>query len=288
MNNTLPVNYSTEAMSDKNFLRFSEFIHEEYGIKMPSSKRTMLQARLQKRLLKLGMGSFTEYCDYVFSPVGVREELSHMVDVVTTNKTDFFREPAHFDYMTQTVLPQLVNANGSGIRRRLSVWSSGCSTGEEPYTLAMVLREFVEECPGFHFSIIATDISNIVLEKASLGIYERDKVDPVPIDLKRKYLLRSKKRDEDLVRIVPELRGLVQFRRLNLMDHDFNMRNPKDIIFCRNVIIYFDQPTQKRLVNQLCRYLRPGGYLFLGHSETLNGLDAPLTPVAPTVYRKLK
>jgi len=273
-------------MSDREFNRFSEFIHGECGIKMPTSKKTMLQARIQKRLRKLGIRSFAEYCDYVFSLEGTRTELVHMIDVVTTNKTDFFREPGHFDYLIETALPELINSKGSGLKRKFMVWSAGCSTGEEPYTLAMILSNFAEKYPRFKFSIIATDISTNVLEKAKLGIYDKEKVDPVPIVLKKKYLLRNKDRKKGLVRVVPELRSLVQFWRLNLMDGDYGIRGKMDVIFCRNVIIYFDGPTQERLLSRLCRHLMPGGYLFMGHSETLNGLDLPLISVAPTVYRK--
>ena len=141
------------------FRRLSEFIHASCGIKLPPAKKTMLEGRLRKRLRALGMTSFDRYCEYLFSSQGLRSEYIHMIDAVTTNKTDFFREPDHFDYLSQSVLPELVGLHGLGVRKTLNVWSAGCSTGEEPYTLAMVLSEFAEECPGFHFSILATDIS---------------------------------------------------------------------------------------------------------------------------------
>lgn len=276
----------TYSLSESDLHRLSEFIHTECGIKMPPSKKTMLEARLQKRLRFLGLSSFSQYCDYVFSPQGMESELVHMIDVITTNKTDFFREPSHFSYLTQKALPDLIVAYGAAVRKKFAIWSAGCSTGEEPYTLAIVLSEFSESYPGFTFTVLATDISTKVLEKAKTGIYEEERLEPVPAHLVKKYFLKSKNREKKLVRIVPELRQLVKFRRLNFMDEDFGFREPINIVFCRNVIIYFDRPTQERLLNKLCRHLAPGGYVFMGHSETLNGLDVPLISVAPTVYRK--
>ena len=273
------------VLKDREFNRFSTFIYEEVGIKMPLAKKTMLEARLQKRLKALGIGSFEAYADYVFSAEGQREELVHLIDVVTTNKTDFFREPAHFEYLVKTAIPSLMDDREAGFRSPLKVWSAGCSTGEEPYTLAMVLSEFGEAHPGFRSSILATDISTVVLSKSRNAIYAEDRVDPIPLPLKKKYLLKSRDKSKGLVRIVPHLRSMVQFRRLNFME-DFSLPEQLDVIFCRNVIIYFDKPTQERLLNRFWRQLVRGGYLFLGHSETLNGLNVPLLPVASTVYRK--
>lgn len=274
------------AMSDREFSHFAEFIYDKCGIKMPPAKKTMLEARLQKRLRVLGIGSFHEYADYLFSREGQGLELIHLIDVVTTNKTDFFREPAHFDYLVSTALPTLAESRGVGFRKGLSLWSAGCSSGEEPYTLAMVLSEFAEQNQGFSYNILATDICTTVLDKAKTAVYPEERVEPVSLPLKRKYLLRGKDRQSGLVRIVPELRNRIRFRRLNFMDDDFGMREPMDIIFCRNVVIYFDKRTQERLLNKFARHLIPGGYLFMGHSETLSGLDVPFVQVASTVYRK--
>lgn len=252
---------------------------------MPEVKATMLEARLQKRLRALGLRNFTEYCDFLFSPEGLEKELVPMLDVVTTNKTDFFREPDHFEHLTQKVLPDWLKRHDGA---RLSIWSAGCSTGEEPYTLAMVLAEFALNNPRFDFQILATDISTRVLEKAKAAIYAEAQVEPVPMDLKRKYLLRSKDRASATVRIVPELREKVRFRRLNFMDEDFGMRDQLDVIFCRNVIIYFDRPTQEKLLQRFHRQMKPGAFIFMGHSETLSGLNVPLVSVYPTVYRRLR
>ena len=278
---------SNMAISDKIFHDLSEFISSELGIKMPAAKRTMLQGRLMKRLRTLKMSSFEAYCQYIFSPAGKAQELVHMLDAVTTNKTDFFREPRHFDILTQTVLPELVSLRGSGGRRKFTLWSAGCSTGAEPYTLAMVLHEFASSCDYFDYVILATDISTKVLAKARDAIYTENEVRPIPLPLKKKYLLRSKKRAQGLVRLVPEIRSKVAFRRLNFMDQDYAIADAMDMVFCRNVIIYFDRPTQQLVLSRLCRHLRPGGYLFMGHSETLNGFHLPLQQVSTTVYRKI-
>lgn len=273
------------VLKDREFNRFSSFIYDEVGIKMPPSKKTMLEARLQKRLKALGLNTFDEYADLVFSVAGNSDELIHLIDVVTTNKTDFFREPAHFDYLVKSAIPSLIDNCDAGIRNPLKIWSAGCSTGEEPYTLAMVLSEFIAANPGFRTSILASDISASVLSKARNAIYTEDRVDTIPLYLKKKYLLRSRDTTKSLVRIAPHLRQMVNFRRLNFME-EFGLPEHMDIIFCRNVIIYFDKPTQERLLNRFHQQLVRGGFLFLGHSETLSGINVPLHPVATTVYRK--
>jgi len=275
-------------ITDKEFRKLGEYIHTRYGIKMPPVKKTMLEARLQKRLRTLGMSSFSEYSKYLFSPDGLKDELVNMVNMVTTNKTDFFREPQHFDYLVEEALPTIEREWGGGIRRPLKIWSAGCSTGEEPYTMAMVLSEYAAKHSGFSFEVMGSDISTTVLEKAKTAIYKHFKVDPVPMELKKKYLLRNRDRSRDEVRIVPELRRQVHFRRINFIEDDFGLREKMDIIFCRNVIIYFDRPTQEKLLNRLSGHLRDQGFIFMGHSETLSGLNVPLRPVVPTVYRKIR
>lgn len=275
------------TLCDREFTRFSRFIYENVGIKMPPAKKTMLEARLQKRLKALGIPSFEEYADYVFSQEGLASELVHLIDVVTTNKTDFFREPAHFDLLAKTVLPTILQARGDVLRDPVRIWSAGCSTGEEPYTLAMVLSEFAVGRPDFRVAITASDICTQVLQTAKAGIYPEERTDPIPLSLKKKYLLRSREKTKSLVRISPKLRSLVSFRRVNFMDDNFGISEKMDIIFCRNVVIYFDKPTQQTLMRKFHRQLRPGGYLFIGHSETLSGLDVSFKAVASTVYRKV-
>lgn len=273
----------TCQMSDKDFKRFAEFIYEECGIKLPPAKKTMLEARLQKRLRALAMKDFKQYTDFLFSPQGLDSELRHLIDQVTTNTTDFFREPKHFEYLYSTVLPAWYARFGHS--RPLRLWSAGCSIGAEPYTLGVVLSEFKENNPEFRFSILATDISRQVLGKAKQAVYTADQARGVPGKLMRKYFLRSKDRTKKLVRVAPEVRRLVDFRWLNFME-PFSFDKPMDIIFCRNVIIYFDKPTQERLMRKFCGNLLPGGHLFIGHSESLAGMVMPLTQVAPTIYAR--
>lgn len=271
-------------ISDKDFSRFSQLIYDVCGIKMPPHKQSMLEARLRKRLRFLGLSSYEDYRKYLFSQDGMVEELTSMIDVVTTNKTDFFREPRHFDFLIGTVLPSLIPLTGAGIDRPLRIWSAGCSSGEEPYTLAMFLEEFLWEDKRLTYQIMGTDISTQVLEKAVLGIYHRDKIEPVPENLRKKYLLKSRDKSDPKVRIIPEIRAKIKFHRLNFMDEKFNIADRQDIIFCRNVIIYFDRQTQERFLTRLCACLQPGGYLFMGHSETLSGMPLPLKQLAPAVY----
>lgn len=277
---------SSPQMSSETFHLFSEYIQEELGIKMLENKQVMLQARLMKRLRALAIDTYEEYYDYLFSAEGIDKELPYFVHQVTTNKTDFFREPGHFQYMVEHALPILLGENTYSRQKPLRVWSSACSTGEEPYTLAMVMADYAELQQQVAFSILATDISPTVLQAATQGIYESAKVDPVPHSLRRKYLLRSKDRKRDMVRIVPELRSKVRFQWINLKAQTFDIDNVMDIIFCRNVIIYFSRTTQEQVIGNLCKQLRPGGYLFMGHSETLSGFSLPLKQVATTIYRK--
>jgi chemotaxis protein methyltransferase CheR len=270
-------------LSVKDFVRLSTFIYDQCGIKITDAKKVMLEARLQKRLKYYNFKSFSQYCDFLFTPDGMDDELIQMIDVVTTNKTDFFREPNHFHFLANKAIPDLVMDKK---KRSITVWSAGCSSGEEPYTISMVLSECMQTIRDFSFLILATDISTKVLEKAKIAVYESERIAAIPSECKRKYLLKSKNPLKNLYRIVPELRQTVKFRRLNFMDSDFGFREPIDVIFCRNVIIYFDKATQERLLNRFCEHLAPSGYLFMGHSETLLGMNVPLVQVAPTIYRK--
>lgn len=272
-------------MTTSDFKKLSSFIYEQYGIKMPDAKQTMLQSRLHKRLRALNIRSFKEYIDYVFSKEGQREELLHMIDEVSTNKTDFFREPAHFDFLTHQLLPEFVSQNpGSNI---LKAWSAGCSSGEEPYTLAIVLSEFAAKNPGFDFSILGTDISSRILQTAVNAVYPEERINIIPMALKRKYFLRSKDRNKRTVRLVPQIRNKVHFQRLNFMDASYNISGTFDIIFCRNVLIYFDRQTQQNVINRLSTKLKPNGYFFLGHSESITNMSVPLRQVRPTIFTRI-
>jgi chemotaxis protein methyltransferase CheR len=273
------------VLSDHEFNRLSDFVREQIGISLTAAKKTMLQARLQKRLRMLNMKNFREYVAYLFSPEGIAHEIGDFIDVVTTNKTDFFREPHHFEYMVGEAIPTL-EERGVLQRHQLRAWSAASSYGHEAYTMGMMLSEYAETQPRFNWSILGTDISTRVLEHARKGIYREEDVEVVPTTLKKKYLLRSKDSSKRIVKIVPELQEQIEFRRLNLVHDDYHIDHMFEIIFCRNVIIYFDKPTQAAILTHLCEYLPPGGYLFLGHSESLNGISLPLESVAPTIYRK--
>lgn len=286
MNEPPKADYASNALSDRDFNRVSKFIHERIGIFLPETKKLLLEGRLRKRMKVTGIASLGEYCDYLFTANGIKEELSNMVDAVTTNKTDFFREAHHFTYLTEKALPELTRAKLISHARTALVWSSACSTGEEPYTLAMVLSEYARKTGGFDYLILATDISSQVLEKAEQAVYESEKVEPVPYDLRKKYLLKSRNPGKSVVRIVPELRQKVSFKRMNLVEKPYRVPDEIHAIFCRNVLIYFDPPTQEVVIRQFCKHLVPGGYLFLGHSETLKDMDVPLEYMAPTIYRR--
>lgn len=276
--------YGRKEMSDKSFKLLSTFIYRELGIKMPPVKKIMLQSRLQKRLCTLKLNSFDEYTSLVFSKEGQAAELIHMIDLVTTNKTDFYREPAHFDILTNSVLNEIMSENKK--KGRISVWSAGCSSGEEPFTLAIVLEEFLKN-KDVDFDILATDLSYRILQKASLAIYPENRIDMIPLETRKKYFLRGRDKQEKTVRIVPELRSKVNFQRLNLMDSNYFISKEFDIIFCRNVLIYFDRETQEKVINNLITKLRNGGYFFLGHSESISSMKVPLSQIKPTVFKKI-
>ena len=280
----MPTVESEEAreLSPQTFARFARFITGEIGIKMPESKLTMVQSRLLRRVRDLRLNSVEQYSEYFFTSSNA-EEREHFINAITTNKTDFFREPEHFDYLTRVALPSLSAARR---RERTKVWSAGCSSGEEPYTLAMVLKEYAAEHTGFDFAVLATDISTKVLKLAKGAVYQESQIVPIPPELRRKYLWRSRAKDQALVRIVPELPRKVTSHALNFMAEDYRIRDLLDVVFFRNVLIYFDRSTQEAVINKMCRNLAPGGYFFAGHSESLAGLDVPLRCVHTSIFRK--
>ncbi|NVO11802.1 MAG: protein-glutamate O-methyltransferase [Bacteroidales bacterium] len=276
--------YKAELTLD-DFNRLSSFIYHESGIKMPPIKRVMLQSRLQKRLKELRISSFKDYCNYVFSNEGSNNEIIHMLDVVSTNKTDFFREPAHFDFFTSTILPEYIS--NVKFNKIIKIWSAGCSSGEEPYTIAIVIYEFLEKNPSFDFYILGTDISTNILQKAANAIYKEDRVACIPYSLKQKYLLRSKERTNPTVKISNQLRSKIHFERLNFMDDYYNLKDKFDVVFCRNVLIYFDRETQEKVINKICLKINEGGYFFLGHSESILNMKVPLKQIKPTIFQKI-
>jgi chemotaxis protein methyltransferase CheR len=275
---------SSSKLTSQDFNRLSGFIYNNYGIKLPITKKTMLESRLQKRLTKLGFTSYTSYCDFLFSKEGLAKELVPMIDIVTTNKTDFFRESSHFKFLTDNVLPKF---NPERIESKsLRIWSAACSSGEEPYSIAITLKEYSQTQPT-NFTILGTDISSEILEKAKLSVYDEEKIEGIPLSLKKKYFLKSKDRAFGKVKLMPEIRSHVSFKRLNLMDKSYEVGAEMDIIFCRNVLIYFDRSTQEAVINKLAGKLKRGGYFFLGHSESISNMRVPLQQIVPTIFRKL-
>lgn len=265
----------------RDFDRLSPLIHRLVGIKMPPNKRTMVEGRLRRRLAATGAETFSDYCDALFENGDDGPEVVHFIDAITTNKTDFFREPEHFRLLTQTILPALPKT-----QRKLKMWSAACSTGAEPYTMAMVAGEFIQGRPEMDVSITATDICTTVLATAFNGIYTTDTVAPVPDSLRQRYVLKSKDQTSNVVRMAPSLRSKIRFGRLNLMAASYDLDRDFDVIFCRNVLIYFDRKDQGAVLRRLVDHLRPGGILTVGHSETLHGFDLPVEPIGHTMFRR--
>jgi chemotaxis protein methyltransferase CheR len=271
-----------DYLNPREFDAMAKFIEGYSGIKMPPSKKTMMECRLRRRAQALGMHSLKEYVDFLFHKNGFAEEATDLIDAVTTNKTDFFREPKHFDFLRDEAVPLLAEL-GYLDRPPLKVWSAAASIGAEAFPLAMVLAEMRDIVP--HFSILGTDISTQVLKAGAEAIYPEAMADEVPDEYRRRYMLRGKGSASAKVRIVPELRRTVRFQHLNLMDASYNVDRDMHVVFCRNILIYFDKATQMKVLSQIGRHIVRGGFLFLGHSETVAGFDLPFVQVAPSVFR---
>ena len=271
-------------LSNNEFDKLSKFIYDNYGINLPITKKTLLESRLQKHLRELGVTSFKKYIDSICSGTE-SEEVVNMINLVSTNKTHFFRESLHFSFLQKEVLP---HARPSG-KDKFQIWSAASSTGEEVYSIAITLEEFLAKNGQQHinYSILGTDISTDALQAGHNAIYNETQVDGLSLDLKKKYLLKSIDRKERKVRVIKKIRDKVLFKRFNLIQDRYPAPETFDIIFCRNVLIYFDKPTQERVIRSLARCLRIGGYLLLGHSESLMGIDLPLKPRVHTGYQKI-
>ncbi len=271
-------------LEDKDFKELSDFIYDNYGINLYPNKKVLVKSRLQSRLNALGISTYSEYCDFVLNKDPNRKEAVEMINRLSTNKTDFFREDDHFHLLSHNFLKSYIT---SANKNQLLIWSAGCSSGEEPYTIAMVLQEEKQKIPAFDFKIYASDISTSVLQKASKAIYSTNYLHQIPIQYKIKYLLKNKDSTKNQFRIAPELRNKVEFFRYNLLNPKLPTNDKMDIIFCRNTLIYFDRSTQKLVVEKLLKGLVTGGYLFLGHSESLINMNFNLAHVAASVYKKL-
>lgn len=270
------------------FQAFRELIYSESGISLNSSKRDLVCSRLARRLRHFGFGSFAEYYQYLIEEDTTGVERQVMINCLTTNKTDFFREAHHFDFLRNSVLPGLCSRAKNGGKRKIRIWSAGCSTGEEPYTLAITLKENLDPDFGWDVRILASDIDTDCLAKAEAGVYPAERLELVPDHLRKKYFSPSASGGPNQLSASLDLRQLIAFRHVNLIEEPWPMRAQFDMIFCRNVIIYFDRETQLRLVERFASILNPEGFLFLGHSESLHGLTDRFEPLGGSIYRLKK
>lgn len=278
---------SSDRMSAKDFERLGTIIQNHCGIRMPPGKKTMVEGRLRRRARALSFSSIHDYCRHLLDDGHLEAEMVELIDAVTTNKTDFFREIDHFNFLVKQGLPHLGGLpHRPGRDRPMKLWSAACSIGAEPYTLAMVLSEHARAVRNFRFEICATDICTDVLTKAKTAVYPDEMFLPVPPDMARRYARRSRDPAKPTVRMIPEIRQCVRFGHLNLMDETYAVDDNMDVIFCRNILIYFDKETQSTVLKKLCRHLRIGGLLFVGHSETVAGIGLPLRQVSTAVFTR--
>jgi chemotaxis protein methyltransferase CheR len=269
-------------MRDSEFDFIRHLVYERSRINLSPDKRQLVSARLGKRLRATNVPTISDYVRLLQAP-DAGEELTHLIDAISTNHTFFFRESAHFDYLRSAVVPEMLARSRTERWSRLRVWSAACSSGEEPYSIAITLAECM---PSFPWQIEASDISRRILAKAAAGIYSAETVSKVPREILRTHFQRGFGPQEGNYRVKPALQQKVTFHHLNLLDDDLPFREPFHVIFCRNVMIYFDRATQDELVNRLAERLIPGGYLFVGHSESLTQMRHSLQAVKPAVYRK--
>ena len=269
--------------TDNDFNYISNLINEHAGIRLISTKRELVYARLSKRLRALGINTFREYCDLLRD--GDVQELIHCINAITTNVTTFFREIHHFEFLEKTVLPALIEQKGRTPMPRLRIWSAGCSSGEEPYSIEIVMREQTA-LQRWDVKVLATDLDTHILERANKGHYDIKQLEKVSPERCKRWFRVGTGNNTNLVSVVPELRERIRFRQLNLKD-EWPMRGPFDAIFCRNVVIYFDKEMQKKLFNRFADMLTPNGYLFIGHSESLFGISDRFKVAGRTIYRKI-
>lgn len=266
-------------MTDANFKVIRELVYDSAGIVLGEHKREMVYSRLARRLRSLNLSHFDEYCQYLESHK--EQEFSHFINSITTNLTSFFRENHHFEYLKQTVIPELKKQHA--LDKRIRVWSAGCSTGEEPYSIAMTMvPEF--SASQWDLKVLATDLDSNVLAKAKAGVYSDTNVSGLDQIIQQKGFVRNK--DGSQFKIKSELQQHIHFKRLNLLA-EWPMKGPFDIIFCRNVVIYFDMPTKNNLMRRYASLLRPGGYLFMGHSESMSREITDFKPLGQTIYQKV-
>lgn len=265
-------------MKKSTFRKIRDLVYSNSGISLTEKKYALVQARIAKRLRILGLNSYEDYIDYI-SGDKHEEEMVNLLNVISTNTTSFFRESDHFD-----ILSDAVKQWRSEGQKKFRFWSAACSTGEEPYTMAMILNEIIED-KGVDLKILATDISIDALQACREGIYTEEKLKPVSEALKKKYFIREKNEKNVLYRADHSLKRFTTFARMNLSKPPYPMKGPFDVIFCRNVMIYFDNRVRQRMIREMSRLIKPGGYLLIGHSETLMGLESDFKTIRPSVYQ---
>jgi chemotaxis protein methyltransferase CheR len=276
--------HDRSSLSAPLFSKFQQLIYQEAGIWLATHKHALLTGRLARRLRLLGLSGMQEYYQLVTQP-DQQHERAVMIDCITTNETHFFREPRHFDFLERHVFPRWQQEAASGDRlTHLRIWSAGCSSGEEPYSLAMLLLKHFPEDKGWDLEVLATDISTRVLEKARAAIYPIEKSKEIPPEYLRAYMLKGKGEHKGEMKVSPELHRVVRFARVNLHADSYPILGSFDLIFCRNVLIYFDQESKEKVIGGIVRHLSPSGLLFVGHSEHLGGIAPNLKTVAPTIH----
>lgn len=269
-------------LPDRHFNQLKRLVYEHTGISLSESKKELVRRRFSPRLRELGLKDFGEYCELVSQ--GSTEELTHFVNAITTNLTSFFREPHHFDFLEQRLLPELIEKKS--VNKKLRIWSAGCSTGEEPYSIAISLYRIIPNIDSWNIKILATDIDTNILERAKRGVYGVERLEGLPRERTKGWFYKGRGKNEGRVKVNPKLQGLIHFKKLNLME-DWPLNQPFDIIFCRNVMIYFDDQTQKRLIGRFCELQQVGSHLFLGHSESLYRVTSQYDLIGHTVYQRV-
>ena len=271
-------------LSDREFRMLQQLIYREAGIHLSEAKKALVSGRLGRRVRALGCRDFTAYYQHVAAD---RSERTAMLDCISTNETRFFREPKQFEFLEQLVLPRWRALGDAGrIPKRIRAWSAACSTGEEPYTLAMVLASHFPAADGWSVEILASDLSTRVLAAARDGVWPVERGNDIPERMRKAWMLRGVRSEEGRMRAHPSLQSMIEFRRVNLNDDDYGVRGMFDLLFCRNVLIYFNRESKERVIRKLARHLSPSGLFFLGHSESLAASSFGMEHAGPTVYRR--
>lgn len=270
------------VLTDSEYKDICSLVYQNTGIILNEEKRKLAYSRFSRRLKALKLNTFGEYCDIVRS--GDKNEMTHFANAITTNLTSFFRESHHFDRLVDDVMPALLKKPS----RKIRIWSAGCSTGEEPYSIAIaILKKYPNIAAGWDCKILATDLDSKVLETASRGLYKAQGLDTLDDpEISVNWFKQGIVDGVEYAQVLPQVRTLIRFKQLNLMNYPWPMQGTFDVIFCRNVVIYFDQATQKKLFSHFSKVQNIGGYLFIGHSETLKGFDTDYKNTGRTVYIK--